>query len=42
MFTSLKIDLLLVALAAIIAWLIPGILAEREYRKAKRMEAAHV
>lgn len=42
LFTSIKVDLLLVALAAIFAWLIPGILAERKYRKAKRQEAAHV
>jgi len=35
MFTSLQIDLLLTAVSAIFAWLIPGILMERDYRRAK-------
>lgn len=42
LFTPVKADLLLTALAAIVAWLIPGIIAERAYRKAKRMELLHV
>jgi hypothetical protein len=36
LFTIAKIDLLLMALSAILAWLIPGLMIEREYRKAKR------
>lgn len=35
-FTPGKTDLLLTALAAILAWLIPGIILERDYRKAKK------
>lgn len=35
-FTSVKIDLLLTALAAISAWFIPGLILEQNYRKAKR------
>lgn len=35
-FTPGKIDLLLTALAAILAWLIPGIKLERDYRIAKK------
>ena len=35
-YTNIKIDLLLTALSAIFAWLIPGILMEREYQKEKR------
>ena len=42
LFTSIKIDLLLTATAAIVAWLIPGIIAESTYRKVKRQEALHV
>ncbi|MEO5946096.1 MAG: hypothetical protein ABIP79_04730 [Chitinophagaceae bacterium] len=36
LFTTFKIDLLLVAFAAIVAWLIPGIIMEKDYQKAKR------
>ena len=36
LFTTVKIDLLLTALSAIGAWLIPGIILEQEYRKAKK------
>lgn len=36
LFTTIKIDLLLTAISAIFAWLIPGIIMEAEYRKAKR------
>lgn len=36
LFTPGKVDLLLTALAAICAWLIPGIIMERAYRKAKK------
>lgn len=35
-YTNIKIDLLLLAIAAITAWLIPGIIMEKDYRKAKR------
>lgn len=35
-FTPIKIDLLLTALSAVFAWLIPGIIMERDYRKAKQ------
>ncbi len=36
LFTPGKTDLLLTALAAICAWLIPGIIMEKAYRKAKK------
>jgi len=36
LFTSIKIDLLLVAVSAICAWLIPGIIMQKEYKKAKK------
>lgn len=36
LFTPFKIDLLLIAFAALVAWLIPGILMQRGYRKAKK------
>jgi hypothetical protein len=35
-FTPAKIDLLLVCVSAVFAWLIPGIIMEKDYRKAKR------
>jgi len=35
-YTPGKIDLLVTALAAILAWLIPGIILERDYRIAKK------
>ncbi|MBK8953151.1 MAG: hypothetical protein IPM85_13670 [Chitinophagaceae bacterium] len=42
-YTPGKIDLLLTALAAMLAWLIPGIILEREYRKArKKLEQKNV
>lgn len=42
-YSTIKIDLLLVALSAIAAWLIPGIIMEKDYQKAKReLKAAHV
>ncbi|MBC7866925.1 MAG: hypothetical protein H7X88_05265 [Gloeobacteraceae cyanobacterium ES-bin-316] len=42
-YTNIKIDLLLTALSAIVAWFIPGLIMEREYRQAKKSEAiAHV
>ncbi len=40
LFTPVKIDLLLTALSAIMAWLVPGILMEKEYREYKRSQAA--
>jgi hypothetical protein len=39
-YTSIKIDLSLTALSAIVAWFIPGILMEREYQKAKKEQAS--
>ncbi len=39
-FTTIKIDLLLTAFSAVAAWLVPGIIMEREYRKAKKGLAA--
>lgn len=42
-FTTIKIDLLLTAFSAVFAWLIPGIIMEKDYRKAKRgLAQAHV
>jgi hypothetical protein len=42
-FTTIKIDLLLTAFSAVVAWLIPGIIMEREYRMAKKgLAQAHV
>ena len=38
-YTTIKVDLLLTAASAIMAWLIPGILIEREYRIYKREQA---
>ncbi len=35
-YTPIKIDLILVALSSFFAWLVPGIIMEKEYRKAKR------
>ena len=35
-FTTIKIDLLLVAASAILAWLVPGIIMEKDYRNAKK------
>jgi hypothetical protein len=35
-YTTIKIDLLLTAFSAIFAWLIPGIIMKRDYRKAKK------
>ena len=35
-FTSVNVDLLLTALSAIGAWLIPGLILEQEYRKTKK------
>jgi hypothetical protein len=35
-YTTVKIDLLLTAFSAVFAWLIPGIIMETDYRKAKR------
>lgn len=42
-FTPVKIDLLLIAVSSVFAWLIPGIIMEKDYRKAKRgLAEAHV
>jgi hypothetical protein len=40
LYTPIKIDLLLTAVSAILAWLIPGILMEKEYRIYKKQQAA--
>lgn len=40
LFTSIKIDLLLTAASAIMAWFIPGILMQKEYRKYIKEKAA--
>jgi hypothetical protein len=39
-FTPIRIDLLLVAASSVFAWLIPGIILEKDYRKAKKELAA--
>jgi hypothetical protein len=46
-FTQARIDLLLVAFSALVAWFIPGIIMMKDYKKAKlglarRQEATHV
>lgn len=42
-FTHAKIDLLLVAFSAIMAWFIPGIIMMKDYKAAKKgLESAHV
>ncbi len=42
-YTDFKIDLLLTALSAIMAWFIPGLLMKKEYTQTKKKEAlAHV
>lgn len=38
-YTHYKVDLLLTALSALMAWFIPGLFLEREYRMAKKKEA---
>ncbi len=40
LFTPIKIDLLLMALSAILAWFIPGLLMQKEYRIYKKEQAA--
>ncbi len=37
-YTSIKFDLLLTATSAVMAWLIPGIIMEKDYRLAKKEE----
>lgn len=39
-YTSIKIDLILIAVSSVFAWLIPGIIMEKDYRKAKKGLAA--
>lgn len=39
LFTPIKIDLLLTAASAAMAWLIPGIIIEKEYRQYKKEQA---
>src|SRR5262245_15537950 len=38
-YTSVKIDLLLTAVSAVLAWLLPGIIMEKEYRLYKKEQA---
>ena len=38
-YTTIKIDLLLTAASAILAWLIPGVIMEKEYRLYKKEQA---
>jgi hypothetical protein len=38
-YTSVKIDLLLTAASAILAWLVPGVIMEKEYRMYKKEQA---
>ncbi|HEX7847577.1 MAG TPA: hypothetical protein VF476_17375, partial [Chitinophagaceae bacterium] len=38
-YTNIKIDLLLTALSAIVAWFIPGLIMEKEYRQYKKEQA---
>ena len=37
-YTTIKIDLMLTGVAAILAWFIPGILMEKEYQRAKKQQ----
>lgn len=39
-YTAVKVDLLLTAASSVMAWLIPGIIIEREYRNYKKEQAA--
>lgn len=39
LFTTIKMDLLLTAASAVLAWLIPGIIMEKEYRRYKKQTA---
>ncbi len=41
-YTNTEADLLLTALSAIIAWFIPGLIMEKQYRKAKKEQLANV
>ncbi len=38
-YTSIKIDLLLTAASSLLAWLVPGIIMEKEYRSYKKQQA---
>lgn len=40
LYTTIKVDLILVAVSAIFAWFIPGVIMEKDYRKAKKDLAA--
>ncbi|MBI5856467.1 MAG: hypothetical protein HZB42_02355 [Sphingobacteriales bacterium] len=39
-YTSIRIDLLLTASSAIVAWFIPGLIMEKEYRRYKKEQAS--
>ena len=41
-YTTIKIDLLLTAFSALMAWFIPGLIMEKDYRQAKMMEKKNV
>jgi hypothetical protein len=38
-YTSVKLDLILTAASALLAWFVPGLLMEREYRIYKKEQA---
>lgn len=38
-YTTIKIDLLLTAASAVLAWLVPGVIMEKEYRLYKKQQA---
>lgn len=40
LYTPVKADLAMIAVSAVLAWLIPGIIMEKDYRKAKKALAA--
>lgn len=42
LFTSVRIDLLLTAFAAVVAWFVPGLIMEREYRLYKKEAQVNV
>jgi hypothetical protein len=43
LYTNIKIDLILMALSSFFAWFIPGIIMEKDYRKAKKaLAGTHV
>ncbi len=41
-YTEMKTDLLLTAASAILAWFVPGLIMEKQYRQAKKQQLKHV